>query len=121
MLNKRGQGLQISTIILIVLGLAVLVLLIVGFMVGWQKVLPWISSSNVDTIVNQCQSSCATQDTYGFCNLAKTLKSPDLPNDAAGKPQKEVTANCTFFANDVNYVKYGIAKCPDLCPVIPAQ
>ncbi len=110
MLNKRGQGLQISTIILIVLGLAVLVLLIVGFMVGWQKVLPWISSSNVDTIVNQCQSSCATQDAYGFCSLARTLKAPDLPD---GK--KEVSGNCTFFSSNADYLKYGIAECPDLC------
>ncbi len=108
--NRRGQGLQISTIILIVLGLAILILLMAGFFLGWQKVLPWLSSSNVDTIVNQCQAACATQDAYGFCNMERTLKASDLPE---GK--KEVTGNCTFFSTDANYLKYGIEECPNLC------
>jgi len=109
MLNKRGQGLQISTIILIVLGLAVLVLLVFGFVVGWQKILPWISSNNVETIVSQCQASCGTNDVYGFCSLNKTLKADDLPN-------KQVTANCSYFSTTDTFAKYNIAKCPNLCP-----
>jgi len=118
-MNKRGQGLQISTIILIVLGLAVLVLLIVGFMTGWQKVLPWVSSNNVDTIVNQCQAACATQDIYGFCTLSRTLKASDLSNDADGKAQKEVTGTCSFFSGEEDYLKYNIGKCFDIvCPAL---
>jgi hypothetical protein len=111
MLNKRGQGLQISTIILIILGLAILVLLIVGFMTGWQKILPWISSNNVDTVVNQCQAACSTQDVYGFCTMERTLKAPDLPEGA-----KEVKSTCENFSTDVLYEKYNIEECPDLCP-----
>ena len=34
-LNKKGQDLSIGTLILIVLGIVVLVLLILGFTLGW--------------------------------------------------------------------------------------
>jgi len=109
MLNKRGQGLQISTLILIILGIVILVVLILGFTLGWQKIAPWLSSNNVDTVVNQCQASCATGDAYGFCSLNKTLKADDLPN-------KQVIANCSYFSTNSAYTKYSIATCPNLCP-----
>jgi hypothetical protein len=116
MLNKRGQELSTNTIILIILGLAILVVLVIGFTIGWQKILPWLSSSNVDTIVNQCKASCTTSDVYGYCTLARTLTASDLPNDETGKAQKEVAGNCTFFSTDTNYLKYGIEPCANLCP-----
>jgi hypothetical protein len=112
MLNKRGQDLSTSTIILIILGLAVLVILVIGFTIGWQKVLPFLSSSNVDTIVNQCQASCTTADVYGFCSMSRTLVADDLPSGI-----KQVVGNCTFFSTDVSYTKYAIQTCPNLCPV----
>jgi hypothetical protein len=114
--NNKGQDLSTSTIILIILGIAVLVILIIGFTIGWQKVVPWLSSNNVDTIVNQCQASCTTSDTYGYCSLNRTLTASDLPNDAEGKAQKNVINTCNFFSNDENYLKYNIGKCPSLCP-----
>jgi hypothetical protein len=114
--NKRGQDLSTSTIILIILGIAVLVILVIGFTIGWQKVVPWLSSSNVDTVVNQCQASCTTSDVYGYCNLNRTLTASDLPNDAAGKKQANVINTCSFFSNDADYMKYNIGKCPSLCP-----
>jgi hypothetical protein len=115
-MNKRGQDLSTSTIILIILGIAVLVILVIGFTIGWQKVVPWLSSNNVDTIVNQCQASCTTSDTYGYCTLQRKLISDDLPNDATGKAQKDVLNTCNFFSNDAGYLKYNIGKCPSLCP-----
>jgi len=114
--NNRGQELSTSTIILIILGIAVLVILVIGFTVGWGKVVPWLSSTNVDTIANQCQAACTTSDTYGFCSLQRKLIATDLPNDATGKVQKDVSNTCNFFANDANYLKYNIGKCPGLCP-----
>jgi hypothetical protein len=119
-MNKRGQDLSTSTIILIILGIAVLVILIIGFTIGWQKVVPWLSSNNVDTVVNQCQASCTTSDTYGYCGLNRTLTASDLPNDATGKAQKNVINTCEFFSNDANYLKYNIGKCPSLCPTASA-
>ena len=115
-MNKRGQDLSTSTIILIILGIAVLVILIIGFTIGWQKVLPFISSNNVDTIVNQCQASCTTSDVYGYCTLQRKLVADDLPTDAAGKVQKDVSNTCEFFSTDSAYMKYNVGKCPSLCP-----
>ncbi|VVB83240.1 Uncharacterised protein [uncultured archaeon] len=114
--NNRGQELSTSTIILIILGIAVLVILVIGFTVGWGKVVPWLSSTNVDTIANQCQAACTTSDTYGFCSLQRKLIATDLPNDATGKVQKDVTKTCNFFSTDTNYLKYNIGACPGLCP-----
>ena len=113
--NNKGQDLSTGAIILIILGVIVLILLALGFTIGWQKILPWISSSNnVDTIVNQCQVACTTSDTYGFCTQTRTLKATDLPS-ADGTVQKEVTNTCKFFSTDTNYLKYSIGQCPGLC------
>jgi hypothetical protein len=116
MMNKKGQDLSTSTIILIILGVAVLVILVIGFTIGWQKVLPFLSSNNVDTIVNQCQASCTTGDVYGFCTLERSLSAPDLPKDAGGKDQKKVSNTCSFFSTNADYLKYSIAQCSGLCP-----
>jgi len=113
MMNKRGQGLETGTIILIILGILVLVVLILGFTIGWTTILPWLSPNNVNTIVTQCEASCSTGDMYGYCAMERTLKSPDLPG---GK--KEFKANCSYFSDPANsgYVKYGVKICPNLCP-----
>jgi hypothetical protein len=108
--NNRGQDLSTSTIILIILGIAVLVILIIGFTIGWTKVVPWLSSNNVDTIVNQCQAACTTSDTYGYCSMNRTLTASDLPSS-----QKQVINNCNFFSTDQNYLKYNVGACPGLC------
>ena len=55
-----------TTIILLILGVIVLVVLILGFTIGWNKIVPWISSNNVNTIVTSCDAACATGDKYGF-------------------------------------------------------
>jgi len=113
-MNKRGQELSISTIIMIILGLAVLVVLVIGFTIGWQKIIPWISSNNVDTIVNQCQAACSTNNVYGYCSMNRTLKADDLPK-IDDKTVKEITATCYYFSTNADYLKYNIAPCPGLC------
>ena len=107
MQNKRGQGLSTNAIILIVLGIVVLVVLILGFTIGWKSLLPWISTDNVNTIVTQCGIACTTESTYDFCSKPLTLKADDLPGG--------VTGNCTFFATAEGYDKYGIQDCSGLC------
>lgn len=109
MLNKGGQGLQISTIILVVLGVAVLVLLIFGFVVGWQKLLPWISTNNVESIVSQCQAACGTNDAYGFCTLSRTLKADDLTVN--GAKVNEASGTCKDFSTKSDFANYKIAAC----------
>ena len=114
MLNKGGQGLQISTIILVVLGVAVLVLLALGFIMGWQKILPWISTNNVETVAANCQAACAMNSAYGFCTASRTLKADDLPQ-VDGETVKEVSNTCNYFATTADFSKYAIASCPGLC------
>jgi len=116
MKNKRGQELSTNTIILVILGIIVLVILVLGFTLGWNKVFPFIfSTNNVETIKTSCAAACATNNEYAYCSQERTLKAEDLPAGPDGKVPKEVKNTCNFFANDPNgdgYLKYGIEKCP---------
>lgn len=103
MLNKRGQELSTNTIILIILGVIILVILIVGFSIGWSKILPWLSSSNVDDIKIACETACTTNSGYGFCLSSKNLKADDIE-------LKEVT--CNFLAQ--KKLSYGISACSSI-------
>jgi hypothetical protein len=106
--NRKGQDISISTIILVVLGVAVLVLLIIGFTQGWGNIAPWLSGNNVDTIVSQCQASCATGATYAFCSSPKDLKTDAL---------KLAGVTCYYLAKQKP--ELGIAECPSVtCNVI---
>ena len=108
--NRKGQGLSVNAIILIVLGIAVLVVLIAGFTLGWGQLKDKIASSNnVKTVVTSCSIACSTDDNYEFCFLKRSLKAVDLPSGG-----KEVMGTCNDFSDEVNseYVKYGIQECP---------
>ena len=111
MLNKRGQGLSTNAIILIILGVIILVVLALGFMIGWDKLFPFIPSDNVETIKSSCASACATGNTYAFCVQERTLKADGLPPGEDGKVPKEVVGNCSFFSTNPDYEKYGIEDC----------
>jgi hypothetical protein len=121
--NKRGQGLSTQAIILIVLGIAVLVVLIIGFTIGWGNIAPWLSGDNVDTIANQCQAACSTMGVYDFCTKPRELKASDLPFDEEGKAQKKVMDTCLFFSTYENKHgnTYGIEPCPGLCPPVESE
>ena len=116
-MNKRGQGLSTTAIVLIILGVFVLAILIFGFTKGWDSFAPFLSSNNVDSVVIQCQISCSSNSEYNYCSKAVELKADDLPGGV-----KKVSANCTFFANAPDYAdKYGVDKCPGLCPAVSAE
>lgn len=102
MQNKRGQELSTSAIILIILGVIVLVVLIIGFVFGWQKIVPWVSIDNVNSIVTQCDSACFTRSVYDFCSRKRDLK-------VEGQVFKNMT--CYYMAEKQNY---GITKCEDV-------
>jgi len=101
MINKRGQGLSVNAIILIILAVVVLVMLIIGFTAGWDQLAPWVPSNNVDTIVQQCGIVCSTAKIYDYCSVNRTLKAEDLDED--------LVKTCNQFA--LNYPGYGIANC----------
>jgi len=98
--DKRGQELSTNTIILIILGITILVILIVGFMIGWNKILPFLNPANVDDIKNACNIACTTNSQYGFCSSGRDLKSDN-------EDLKEVT--CNFLAQKKTI--YGIEPC----------
>lgn len=107
MLDKRGQGLSTNAIILIILGVIVLLILIVGFTLGWDKIAPFLKTNNIETIKTSCISACATGNTYGFCTQNRTLK-------AEGVELKDKTC---FELNKTAYPLYGIELCPTItCP-----
>ena len=109
--GKRGQGLSTNAIILIVLGIIILVVLIVGFTAGWNRLAPWISpSNNVNDIVEGCSLACVSNNEYDFCSFERTLKAEDLPNNL-----NEAEGTCTFFATESGYEIYGVEDCPGLC------
>lgn len=108
MINKKAQGMSITTIILLILGLVILVILILGFTIGWGKIAPWIGNkNNLDTLKNSCGVVCSTGGQYDFCTVKRTVK--DEVND-------KFEATCQDLATKQIYVSrgYGIEACPGI-------
>lgn len=107
--NKRGQGLSTNAIVLIVLGVIVLVVLILGFTIGWNKIFPFISSNNVENVRTGCATACTTGSTYDYCALSREV------NDGV---RDKFTDTCYNLANlddeGETYFgrNYGISECP---------
>ncbi len=108
MINKKGQGMSISTVILLILGLIILVVLALGFIMGWNKLLPFIGTTNLDTVKNSCAAACSTGAQYDYCAVLREVK--DGTND-------KFEATCNDLATKQNYIsrQYGIESCPGLC------
>ena len=104
MTNKRGQGLSTNAIVLIILAVIVLILLVVGFTVGWSKFTPFLSGNNVDTVVTQCSIACSTDKGYDYCNFNRTLKADELDGG-------ESIGSCEDFSG-TGFEIYGIENCP---------
>ncbi|MFH1802184.1 MAG: hypothetical protein ABH864_01900 [archaeon] len=71
--NKKGQDLSIGTLILIVLGTVVLVLLVLGFTMGWDKLWDRINIFGGGSTVSEFGSRCSillsqgAPGKYDFC------------------------------------------------------
>jgi hypothetical protein len=114
MINKKAQGMSTSTIILLILGLVILVVLILGFTMGWNKLVPFLSSNNIETIKNSCGIACSTGSQFEFCSVLREVK--DGMN-------KKFETTCQGLITDPVYSArgYGIESCLDLCPVVPTE
>lgn len=108
--NKRGQGLSTNAIILIILGVVILVILIIGFSVGWSTLVPFLRSDNVDTIVKSCETACSTQSTFSYCSKINELKSES----------EEVDTTCYLLEKLPRFNKYGLQPCSLDCRGISA-
>jgi hypothetical protein len=79
MKNKRGQDLSIGTLILIVLGIVVLVLLILGFSMGWGNLWEKINifgggGSSIETVISACNLAITSNSHYSYCEDFKKIK-----------------------------------------------
>ena len=81
--NTKGQEMSVTTIILIVLGLAVLIILIIGFRIGWNKILPFLPTNNVKTV-----------DNFIFSGLFKRFIKCERPRSPLGKRSLDVLFLC---------------------------
>lgn len=109
--NKRGQGLSTNAIILIILGVAILVILIIGFTIGWSTLVPFLRTDNVDTIVKSCETSCSTQSKFSYCSKVMELQ---------GSENDEVKATCYLLEKVPQFDKYGLGACSLSCSKISA-
>ena len=109
--DKGGQGLSVNAIVLIILGIIVLVVLVLGFTMGWGSINPFINKNNVEQIKTSCSIACATENVYDYCTQSRTLRAEGFPNNV-----KTFDGNCSFFANKAEFEKYGIEKCVSLEP-----
>jgi hypothetical protein len=101
-MNNKGQGMSTNTIVILILAVLVLVVLILGFTMGWSKLAPWISSPNVDTIVNSCSAACSTGGVYDYCSVERELKDAE---------RNKIKTTCAVFATVPEYKKYGVTSC----------
>ena len=109
MLNKRGQGLSINAIILIILGILVLIFIVIGFTVGWNKILPILGGgANVADIQNQCSFACSSASTFDFCDSKRNVK-VGADNELVGFGSS-FDATCNELAELVQ--ELGIQGCP---------
>ena len=100
--NKKGQGLSVNAIIMIVLGVAVLVLLIAGFSMGWGTIFPFLKTNNVDIIAKACTNACTTESIYDYCSMERELK------DGEGN---KIKTSCAVLSIVPEFKKYGVEKC----------
>jgi len=77
-LNKKGQDLSIGTLILIVLGIVVLVLLILGFTMGWNNLWDRINifggGATIGNVATACTNAVTTNDKFSFCEQFHKVK-----------------------------------------------
>lgn len=102
MINKKAQGMSTNTIILLILGLAVMIILILGFTMGWSKIAPFISTSNVGDVVSQCEAACSVNSKYDYCTATRELKDTD---------KNVIKTSCSVFANEKTLMEYGVSPC----------
>ncbi len=70
-MNKKGQELSVGTLILIVLGIVLLVLLILGFSLGWsnlwEKINIFSSSTSLESVAQKCSLAATSNSLVSYC------------------------------------------------------
>lgn len=106
---------SVSTLVLIILGIFILVVLILGFVLGWNKLAFWIKSdNNVAEVSQKCEYACGIQSQYDFCVASRKLTAPEADLAEADKEAGYKMGTCKFFATDEFYSRLGIQNCPEV-------
>lgn len=73
MVNKKGQEMSVTTLILIVMGVVLLVLLVLGFSMGWTNLWAKINifqgGTTLDSAVQACKISVSSDASASFCEF----------------------------------------------------
>lgn len=75
-MKKKGQEMSVSTLVLIVIGIVVLVMLVLGFTMGWQNLWNKINvfqGGSVEDVINGCKIAATAEATYSYCNEFKPV------------------------------------------------
>ena len=101
-MNKKGQEMSVSTLLLIVIGVVVLVLVVLGFTMGWSSLLEKINifrpSTNIDSLAQNC--NLALVQPGAFCEYKSvTLDGKSqfvncLDSRIIGKLEGSAPSNC---------------------------
>ena len=102
----KGQGLSVNAIILIILGVVVLVVLILGFTIGWGRILPFVKTNNIQNIVTACETACTTGAEYDFCEASR---------DVSDGVTDKFSSTCKDLSRKTEFEKYGVKDCPGFC------
>lgn len=92
-----------NTIILLILGLIILVVLVWGFMTGWSSFRGLVLQSNVNEVVQACETDCSISNVYDFCSSQRTLRAID--------DDLEVKSSCAVFSGVSDFNKYRVSEC----------
>ncbi len=118
---KKGQQLTLGTVILIVLGIAVLVFLIFGFSTGWSNLWDRITnfaggSGNLDTVRQGCELACASNNVQDYCALNRTVKFNE-EIEYGGEEVTKIQITCEKASGDSVLRTKGLSveSCPRLC------
>ena len=80
-MNKRGQGLSTETLIITLLAVGVGILVIVGFTVGWDKMIGFFKKTDIDiTLISENCEIAAGQGAAGFCSNKMMISSKNYVN-----------------------------------------
>lgn len=89
-LGKRGQGLPITTLILIIIGIVVAVVIIIGFTVGWDAIfgkVPIVTPSTLTAKIKACEIVAENDLNVDYCNKFDEV-------EISGKKQ---AVNCAYL------------------------
>ena len=99
--NKKGQELSIGTLVLIVIGVIVLVLLVLGFSMGWSNLFSKIGiyqGSDETSAVTACRSYIGSNSLAGYCEFKDVKVTLDTTRWGAEKGKiKKLSINCEYF------------------------